>query len=234
MIRLRKTELRQREQRSRQVVWRTFDPQDRADPFADGFGSLTSLSENLLPPNARASRQLCHQAEVVTYVRQGALAYEDSEGHSGVIHAGEFQRMTTTKTVRRSEKNTSRSRWAQIFRIWLRPAREGLTAGNETKRFTAAERRGLLRVVASPDARRESLHLHGEVVIYSALLDPGQHVIHELSPGRAAWLHLVGGQAMLGDVLLTAGDGAGIMAEPAVSLTAREETEIMLLDLRQP
>ncbi len=234
MITLRKAQQRQCEQRNKQVVWLTFHPRDRANPLADRFGSLESLSENHLPPNAYASRQLYHDAEVVTYVRQGALAYEDSAGGSGVIHAGEFQRMTTAKALRRSEKNASRTQWAHIFRIWLRPSREGLTPSCETKRFTAAERRGLLRVIASPDSRRGSLHLHKEVLIYSALLDPGQHVIHELSPGRGAWLHVVMGQASLGDVLLTAGDGVGLMVEPAVSLTAQEETEIILLDLRQP
>lgn len=234
MITLRAAELRKREQRGRQVVWRTFDPRDRKNPFAGGFGSLESLGENLLPPNARASRQLDHHAEVVTYVLRGALDFEDSEGRRGIIHAGEFQRMTTTETVRRIEKNASRARWAHVFRVGLRPVRKGLGAGYETQRFTAAERRGLLRVVASPDARRGSLRLHEEVFLYSALLDPGQHVIHELSPGRAAWLHLVRGRAFLGDLLLTTGDGVGLLAERAVSLTAREETEILLLELRQP
>lgn len=233
MITLRRAVQRQREQRNKQIVWLTFFPPDRANPFADGFGSLESLSEHHLPPNAHASRQLHHDAEILTYVRTGALAYEDSAGRTGIIYGGEFQRMTITETVRRSEKNASPTQWAHVFRIWLRPSRDGLTPGYETKRFTTAERSGLLRVVASPDARRESLHLHKEVLIYSALLDPGQHVIHELSPGRGAWLHLVSGQATLGDVLLTTGDGAGILAEPTVSFTAREETEIILLDLPQ-
>jgi hypothetical protein len=63
------------------------------------------------------------------------------------------------------------------------------------------------------------------------MLDAGQHVIHELSQGRRAWLHLVQGEVTLGDTVLTTGDGAGVAAEPAVSLTAREETEILLVDL---
>lgn len=33
------------------------------------------------------------------------------------------------------------------------------------------------------------------------------------------------------DVVLSSGDGAGLTAERAVSLTAREETEILLVDL---
>ena len=67
--------------------------------------------------------------------------------------------------------------------------------------------------------------------MYSAMLDPGQHVVHELSQGRSAWLHLVQGEVTLGDIVLTTGDGAGITAERAVSLTAKEETEILFFDL---
>ena len=68
-------------------------------------------------------------------------------------------------------------------------------------------------------------------MVYAALLDPGHHVIHELSHGRSAWLHLVEGEVTLGDTVLTTGDGAGFTAERAVSLTAREQTEILLVDL---
>ena len=38
------------------------------------------------------------------------------------------------------------------------------------------------------------------------------------------------GEVALGDIMAT-GDGAGFTAERAVSLTAREETKILLLDL---
>src|SRR6185295_16277227 len=97
--------------------------------------------------------------------------------------------------------------------------------------FSAADRRGGLCVVASPDARRGSLRVHEDALLYSALLSPGKHVVHELGEGRRAWLHVVDGKATLGDVVLSTGDGAGITAERAVSLTAREETEILLVDI---
>ena len=105
------------------------------------------------------------------------------------------------------------------------------TPGREQKRFSTAERRGALCVVASPDARRGSLRLHQDALLYSALLGPGKHVVHALPEGRSAWLHLVEGEITLGDVILFSGDGAGLTGERAVSLTAREETEILLVDL---
>ena len=103
--------------------------------------------------------------------------------------------------------------------------------GHEQKRFSAADRRGALCVVASPDARRGSLRVHQDALLYSAMLSPGKHVVHELGQGRCAWLHLVEGEVTLGDVVLSTGDGAGVTAERAVSLTARVETEILLVDL---
>jgi hypothetical protein len=41
----------------------------------------------------------------------------------------------------------------------------------------------------------------------------------------------VQGEAALGDLVLGTGDGAGITTDRAVSITARETTEILLFDV---
>jgi quercetin 2,3-dioxygenase len=231
MINLRRTHERHHDRRHKREVWLTFHRGDGADPLADGFGSLETLDEDRLPPRRDVPRPRHGDAEVVTYVREGALSYEDSIGRSGVVHAGEFQRRTAGRGIRHSETNASRADWAHVFRIRVRSSHDGLEPDHEQRRFSAAERRGALCVIASPDARRGSLRIHQDVLMYSAMLDPGQHVIHELAQGRSAWLHVVQGEASVGDVVLTTGDGAGVTDERAVSLTAREETEILLIDV---
>jgi quercetin 2,3-dioxygenase len=231
MVTLRRANERHHDRRRKHDLWLTFWSPDRADPLADGFGVLEILNEDRLPPGASVSRQRRHDAEIVTYVREGALVYDDSMGHSGVIHAGEFQRVTAGRDLRHSETNASRTDWAHVFQIGLRPSQAGLEPGNEQRRFSAADRRGGLCVVGSPDGRRCSLRVHQDAFVYAAMLDPGQHVVHELSPGRRAWLHLVQGEVTLGDLVLTTGDGVGVTAERAVSLTACRETEILVLDL---
>ena len=164
-------------------------------------------------------------------MREGALAYEDSKGRTATIYAGEFQRMTPGRGIRCSETNASRTDWAHVFQIGFYPLQRDFEPGHEQKRFSAAERRGVLCVVASPDSRKGSLRVLQDARTYSALLDPGQHVVHELSQGRTAWLHVVNGEVTLGEVVLTAGDGASITAERAVSITAQEESEVLLVDL---
>jgi quercetin 2,3-dioxygenase len=231
MIAVRRGKERHHDQRRKREVWLTFYPQDRADPLADGFGTLEFLDEDRVPPGAGIPRRPYDDAEIITYVCEGAITYEDSKGRSGVIQTGEFQRMTAGSGIIRGEANASRTEWAHVFRISLRPSQAGREPGYEQKRFSAAECRGRLRVVASPDARGGSLRMHQDALVYSALLETGQHVVHELSPGRRAWLHVVQGEVTLGDVVLTTGDGAGVAAERVVSLTALANASILLLDV---
>lgn len=233
MISLRRAEARHHDPYRRRKVWRTFDPRDRADRFADGFGTIEAIDENRLPPRGDVPGYAAEQAEIVTYVREGTIAYEDAMGHSGAIHAGEFQRIIAAHGSRHSETNASRADWAHVFQIRLRRTAVALEPGRDQRRVSAAERRGGLWLVASPYARSGSLQLHHDTWIYSALLEPGQHVVHKLTPGRAAWLHIVQGEVALGDLVLTTGDGAGVTAERSVSLTAREDTELLLLDVVQ-
>jgi quercetin 2,3-dioxygenase len=231
MITLRRTGERHHDRRREHEVWLTFDAKDRNDPLADGFGALEILDEDRLSPGADLSRRPARDAEIVTYVYGGALAYDDSTGRADVIQAGEFRRTTAGRGRRQHETNALQSDWAHVFQIWLRPTQAAVDPGHEQKRFSTAERRGQLCVVASRDARRGSLRLNQDALLYSAMIEPGRHVVHELSQRRSAWLHIVQGEATLGDIVLRSGDGVGVTAERAVSLTARVQTEILLLDL---
>ena len=231
MITLRRAAERHHDRNRKLETWLTFEPQDREGILSDGLGNIESVKESRLAPGAGVPRTSGHDAEILTYVCEGALAYENSLGSSGIVQAGEFQRVTAGRGLHRDRTNASRADWVHFFQIWLRPSEVDLDPGHDQKRFTSAQRRGGLCVVASPDARRGSLRIHQDALIYSALLDPGQHVVHELSQGRSAWIHLVQGEVTLGDLVLTTGDGAGVTAERAVSLTASEESEILLVDV---
>jgi hypothetical protein len=230
MITVRRAKERQHQRRRKQEAWLTFHPQDAVDPIANGFGALGIFKEGRLPPRT-GTLEPREDAEIITYVREGTLSFEDSTGQSGFIRAGEFQRMTAGRAVRYSEANASPTEWAHVFQIWLRPSVSGLEPGHEQKRYSLAERHGILRVVASPDAREGSLQIHQDAFLYSAILDRGGHLAHRLSEGRGAWLHIVRGEVTLGEVVLGTGDGVGVTAERVVSMTARAETEILLVDL---
>lgn len=215
-------------------IWFTFPADERRALPAAGFEKLTALNEIRFSPGGGPAPSLPGETEIITYVYRGVLAQEDSTGRSGVVHAGEFQRMTTGPGIRQKEKNASRTHCAHVFRISLCALEIGLGGTRKEKRFVAAERHNQLCVVASPDGRKGSLRILQDAFIYSCVLDPGHHVVHELLLGRCAWLHIIYGEATLPDLLLTPGDGAGVAHEPSVSITAQENTEMLLIDLGPP
>jgi len=210
---------------------RTLRRSEERDHQAQAFRGLVLLNEERLPPGGSLSSAPPQGLEILTYVREGALSFQDSSGGSGILQAGEFRCTTAGRHCRRDESNASRTDSAQVFQMFLRPGQADLEPSEEQRRFSAAERRGGFRVVAAPDGRRGSLRLHSDSLVYSALLDLGKHVVHALAPGRGAWVHVVKGAVMFDELLLSTGDGAGITDDRAVSLTAREETELLLLDV---
>jgi quercetin 2,3-dioxygenase len=215
-------------------AWLTFDPQNEADPLAQGFGTVLGLDEVCLAGGARVPRPPREDSEMLTYVYQGVLAYSGAGTGAGVLQAGEFERMTGGRALRRDVMNGSRTHAVRFFQMAFRAELPQREPGCENQRFSAAERRDGLRVVASRDGRQGSLRLQHDAFVYSALLEPGQHVACALGRGRHAWLHVVQGEVTLVDSTLTAGDGAGIADDHAVSLTAHEPSEILLADVRAP
>ena len=234
MITLRRAQERQLLRCRKQQVWQTFGPPDGSGLLTGGFGGLESLDEHLLPPGAVSAAHPRQEAEIVTFVFRGALAQEDSSGRSGVVCAGEFQRMTIGRGMRHKETNASRSDWAHIFRLSLRPSQMGLECAHEQQRFAAAQRHNVLCIVASSDGRKGSLRILQDALIFSSVLDPGRHLVHELLPGRSAWLHVICGETTLDDLILAQGDGVGVTAERSVALTAQGSTELLLVDLGPP
>ena len=231
MIATRRSAERYHFQRGKLDIWSTFGADERPDALSKTFGGLIAFDEMRLPPGGVSTPRFRGKAEIITYLYKGALAQENSNGCSAVMHAGEFHRMTSSRETRHKEANASQVEWLHLFRISLGPIAAAVDGAQELKRFAVAERRNALCTVASLDGRMGSLCLGQDAVVCSSLLDSGHHVVHQLSPERRAWIHIVRGEAVLDDVILTEGDGAGIAIAPSVSLTVQEPTEILLIDL---
>ncbi len=217
--------------RGKREVWLTMLPHEKEQLLLDGFGTMELLSEERIPPLGRATPNLPHVGEMVTYVHEGSLTYERSGGPSAIILAGEFQRMGDTRGRNLGERNASPTEWTHLFRLRLKSSIPLSAQRYEQKRFSVADRRGRLCIIASPDGRGGSLHLDVDAEVYSAVLHPGQHIVHELLAGRRAWLHIVQGTVDTGWTVLMRGDGIGISEEPTVSLTAKDETTVLLVDV---
>jgi redox-sensitive bicupin YhaK (pirin superfamily) len=135
--------------------------------------------------------------------------------------------------VRHSEFNASAEEPVHFLQIWLLPDRPGHAPSYEQRAFPEAERRGALRLVASPDGAEGSTTIHQDAHVYATLLEQGQAVERPLFPGRHAWVHVARGTAEVNGQRLAAGDGAALSGEAAVKLAGAGpgDAEVLVFDL---
>jgi len=208
----------------------TFSFADYYDPAHMGFRALRVINEDRVQEGMGFGTHSHSDMEIVSYVLEGQLAHRDSMGTGSVIRPGDVQRMSAGTGVAHSEMNPSESEPVHFLQIWIIPEQRGIKPSYEQKKFEDDERRGTLRLVASPDAQDGSVTIHQDVRIYSTLLDDGQSVTHELRPDRYGWVQVTRGEVDLNGQRLEAGDGAAISEETTVALSGRG-AEVLLFDL---
>lgn len=212
-------------------TYHTFSFADYFDPASMGFRSLRVINEDRVQPGQGFGMHGHRDMEIVTYVLDGALEHRDSLGNGSVLRPGELQHMTAGTGVRHSEFNPSNQEQVHLYQIWLLPERNGLHPSYEQKAFSAEERRGTLRLVASPTGEHGSLTIRQDARLYFSTLQAGETVVHSLKPGRHAWLQVLRGRAMLNGHLLSAGDGAAVSEETTLEISGQDDAEVLLFDL---
>ena len=213
--------------------WHTFSFADYHDPRHMGFRALRVINEDRVAPGGGFPRHPHRDMEIVSYVLAGALEHKDSLGTGSVIRPGDVQRMSAGTGVVHSEYNASKTEPVHFLQIWLLPDRAGHAPGYEQKAFTDADKRGRLRLVASPDGADGSVTIHQDAKIHATVLARGAGVEHALAPGRHAWVHVARGAAEVNGTPLAAGDAAALTGEPIVRLRGAgdDDAELLLFDL---
>lgn len=202
------------------------------DPRFMGFGPLRVINDDIVAGGGGFATHPHANMEIISYVVEGALAHRDSLGNGSVIVPGDVQRMTAGTGVRHSEENDSQESEVHFLQIWLLPSARGIAPGYAQKHFADAEKRGRLRVVASPDARDGSIEIHAEAVLHAGLFAKGERETHALSTGRHAWVHVVRGSALVNGEALKAGDAMAVSDAASVTIEGdADEGEVLLFDL---
>jgi redox-sensitive bicupin YhaK (pirin superfamily) len=212
----------------------TFSFADYHDDRFMGFSDLRVINEDRVQPGKGFGSHGHRDMEILSYVLEGELGHQDSMGTGSSIRPGEFQRMSAGSGVVHSEKNASAEHPVHFLQIWILPREAGIRPGYEQRAFPEAERRGRLRLVASPDGRDGSLTVHQDAAVFAGLLAPGQHVRHEIPAGRTAWVQVARGEVTVNGERLRAGDGLAAVDEAALDLagSGSADAEVLLFDLR--
>jgi len=210
----------------------TFSFADYHDPAHMGFRALRVINDDRVAPGKGFGTHPHRDMEIISYVLEGALEHKDSMGTGSVIRPGDVQRMSAGTGVRHSEFNASKTELVHFLQIWIMPREQGIAPGYEQRTFPEADKRGRLRLVASPDGADGSVTIHAHAALYAGLFDVGESAEHALSPGRHAWVHVARGRVRVNGDELADGDGASLSDEAAVRVEGvAGGGEVLLFDL---
>ena len=214
-------------------TYHTFSFGEYFDPSFMGFRSLRVINEDFIAPGMGFGTHGHRDMEIITYVLEGELAHKDSMGTGSTIVPGEVQRMSAGTGVRHSEFNHSKTERVHMLQIWVMPKTDGIIPSYEQKFFADEEKRGRLRLIASPKADNGSVTIHQNANIFATILAEGQSVDHEFGVDRYGWIHVARGQVKIGGEVLKAGDGAAISKENKVTIVGdgTSEAEVLLFDM---
>ncbi len=201
------------------------------DPRHMGWGNLRVINEDQVAAGAGFGTHGHRDMEIISYVVSGALAHKDSMGNGTSIPPGDVQRLSAGSGITHSEYNHSKEQTTHFFQIWIEPDTKGIEPGYEQKHFSESDKRGCLRLVASPDGAANSVQLHADAAIYAGLFMSGEQASLNLNPQRKAYVHLVRGELAVNGEFLKGGDAALLENESSLNLTDAQDAEVLVFDL---
>jgi redox-sensitive bicupin YhaK (pirin superfamily) len=201
------------------------------DPAHMGFGNLRVINEDRVAAGRGFGTHGHRDMEIISYVLSGELAHQDSMGNVKGIPPGDVQRMSAGTGVQHSEFNHAQGQTTHFLQIWIEPDVTGIPPSYEQKTFPEFEKRGKLRLVASPDAAEGSVLIHADARLYAGLFDADETVTLALEPQRKAYVHLVRGQLEVNGQRLEAGDALALQSQDQLTLASGRGAEVLVFDL---
>ncbi len=209
----------------------TFSFADYHDPKHMGFRSLRVINDDRVEGGQGFGAHSHRDMEIISYVLEGELAHKDSMGTGETIRPGDVQRMSAGTGVQHSEFNASKTDEVHFLQIWLLPDQKGIKPGYEQKTYSEADKRGKLRLVASPDGANGSITIHTDAKLYAGLFTEGEAAELVIPKGRGAWLHVAKGKVRINGKDLGAGDAVAVENENSVRIEGVADGEVLAFDL---
>lgn len=210
----------------------TFSFSSYFDEKHTGFRDLLVINEDRIDPAKGFAEHPHRDMEIITYIIDGAIEHKDSMGNVGIIRAGEVQRMSAGTGVRHSEYNPNADEGTHLLQIWIQPEETGIEPGYEQMSYVDRHKNSNLVLLASPDARDNSMKIHQDVLLYSGRLKSQEELSFAIPDGRHAWVQLVKGELSVDGQMLNSGDGLAISEVKDLEVKASSDADFLLFDLK--
>jgi redox-sensitive bicupin YhaK (pirin superfamily) len=200
-------------------------------------------NDDIVAPGTGFDTHPHRDMEIVTWVLDGGLVHQDSEGHNGLIYPGLAQRMSAGRGILHSEKNDS---WrltgatphkdpVHFIQMWVIPDQAGVKPSYEQLDINDELARGGWTTLASGMSRHANQRAIGLRQSKAALHVARIRPLETLKIVTAPFSHLFvarGSAALEGAGSLATGDAVRITGAQGQRITAgKEGAEVLMWEM---
>src|SRR5437868_203203 len=200
------------------------------DPKRMGWGALRVWNDDEIAANSGFPPHPHADMEIITYVRSGAITHQDSMGNKGRTGAGDVQVMSAGTGVRHAEYNLEDEQ-TTLFQIWIETDKPSASPSWGAMPFPKESRNGAFQLLASGEKEDNVLTINADARILGATVKAGESIAIDAQPDRHLYL-VPSGQILVNGVEAGPRDGVAITGEDKVTITAEDDSELVLVDAR--
>jgi redox-sensitive bicupin YhaK (pirin superfamily) len=203
------------------------------DPARENFGVLRVLNDDVVKGGRGFGQHPHDNMEIISIPLKGALEHGDNTGGRGVIKSGEVQIMSAGSGIAHSEKNASQTEDVNFLQIWVFPKEENIEPRYDQKLFNAADRVNKFQTVISPEKQDGSpLWINQDAWFMLGSLKKASDVEYQLRvKNDGVYAFIIEGEVTINGQKLGKRDGLGVWETDKLTVSATEDSEVLLMEV---
>ncbi|MAM33511.1 MAG: hypothetical protein CMH28_00370 [Micavibrio sp.] len=196
-----------------------------------GFGTLKVINDDIVKAGHGFDTHPHDNMEIITFVRKGAITHKDSQGNKGRTAAGDVQVMSAGSGIAHSEHNAE-DEDTVLYQIWITPKEKDIPPRWDMAEFPKTPVKDELHLLVSgraEDKDKGALYIHQDAAIYGGRIQGGGTITQAIK--HQAYLLVSEGAITVNGQAVNAGDGAEITSMDEISITAKQDAQLLLIDV---
>ncbi|MCF0069141.1 pirin family protein [Dyadobacter sp. CY261] len=210
----------------------TFSFHGNYDPQRIQFGALRVLNDDTVNGGKGFGRHPHDNMEIISIPLEGTLEHEDSMGNVAVIRPGEIQVMSAGTGIYHTEFNKDADVPVTFLQIWLYPDKLNVPPRYDQREYASGDRHNRFQQILSPDPDDEGVWIQQKAWFHLAEFDMGFEAKYELKiAGNGMYVFVIKGDVEVDGQTLSTRDGYGIWPESTVSITAKQNSSLLIIEV---
>ena len=211
--------------------YHTFSFAGYHNPERMNFGMLRVLNDDIVKPKMGFGTHPHNNMEIISIPISGALSHKDSMNNQRSIEVGEVQVMSAGTGLTHSEFNDSSTDEVNFLQLWIFPEQQNVTPYYNQKKFESTERKNKFQSLISPKTQQieGSLPVNQQAYIFMIDITSDFEIEYKLKNG--AYFFLIDGEISIADETLEKRDAIGIYETNKVTIKAKKESKLLVIDV---